>query len=47
VTVRRAAAPSASRVPTANTVQVFGRIEPSATITNRIGISRKCVNVGR
>jgi hypothetical protein len=38
-----AAAASANAVPVMKSVQVFGRIAPSITITKRIGMSRKCV----
>ena len=40
------AARTASARPTTNGAQVFGRMAPSATMTNRMGRSRKCVKVG-
>ncbi len=45
--VRAVATATAQRVPIANWVQVMGRIAPSEIMTISIGMSRKCVNVGR
>jgi len=40
------AAVTAKTVPTRKSVQVSALVAPRATITKKIGRSRKCVNVG-